>query len=170
MDTCFPSKHLIILGSYQIKMAKAYIIDHLQQSYLDEDQLEFIVELCEEYDDLIRARFQSRHSNQKKHIATVQFDEHNEQPITGWYCTCAAGGREVGMCSHITALLWHLGVERATIPASTHPLSASKLLDAIDTSITFSDQDNSSDSDNDNNNFRLSTTATDDTDNEQLDW
>lgn len=161
---------MILSGSYQIKMAKAYITDHFQQSYLDEDQLEFIVELCEGHDDLIRARFQSRHSNQKKHIATVQFDEHNEQSITGWYCTCAAGGREVGMCSHITALLWHLGVERGTIPASTHPLSASKLLTAIDTSMTFSDQENSSDSDHDNDNFRIFNTTTTDTNNADVDW
>ncbi len=62
-----------------------------------------------------------------------------------------AGGREVGMCSHVTALLWHLGVERAMVPTLAHPLSASKLLTAIDDTMKFSDQD--SDSDNDNDNF-----------------
>ena len=128
-------------------MAKSYIVDHFQQSYINEEQLEFVVELCEGDDDLIRARFQSRHSNHKKHIAPVQFDEQKEQPIIGWYCTCSSGSREVGMCSHITALLWHLGVERAVVSTSTHPLSASKLLTAIDDSMKFSDIEYDSDND-----------------------
>ncbi|CAF4022788.1 unnamed protein product, partial [Rotaria sp. Silwood1] len=133
-------------------MAKSYIIDHLQQSDINNEQLEFIVELCEDHDDLVRARFQSRHSNHKKHIATVQFNEKKKQPIIAWYCTCSAGGREVGMCSHITALLWHLGVERAMVPASIHPLSGTKLLTAIDDSMKFSDDEYNSD--NDGNDYR----------------
>ncbi|CAF3402586.1 unnamed protein product [Rotaria sp. Silwood2] len=128
-------------------MAKSYIVDHLQQSDTNNEQLEFIVELCEEHDDLVRAKFQSRHSNHKKHIATVQFNEKKEQPITVWHCTCFAGGREVGMCSNITVLLWHLGAERAMIDTSIHPLSASKLLTAIDDSMKFSDDEYNSDND-----------------------
>ncbi|CAF4647071.1 unnamed protein product, partial [Rotaria magnacalcarata] len=51
------------------------------------------------------------------------------------------------MCSHITALLWHIGVERAMVPTSTHPLSASKSLTAIDDSMKFSDDEYNSDND-----------------------
>jgi hypothetical protein len=149
-------------------MAKSYIADHLQQSYIDEEQVEFIVELCQQRDDLVRAHFQSRHSNRKKHIATVQFNDQNEKPITGWYCTCIAGGREVGMCSHITALLWHMGVERGTVPTSAHPLSTSKLLAAIDDSMQFSENENDSDEDNDN--FRAFTITRNNTNDEELDW
>ena len=128
-------------------MAKSYIVDHLQQSEVDNEQVKFIVELCEEHGDLIRARFQSRHSNHKTHVATVQFDEQKQQPIIGWYCTCSSGGRELGMCSHIAALLWHLGVARAVLPTSTRLLSAFKLLTAIDDSMKFSDIEDDSDND-----------------------
>ena len=66
-------------------MAKSYIADHIQQSDINNEQLEFIVELREAHDDLVLAKFQSRHSNHKKHMATVQFNEKNKQPITAWY-------------------------------------------------------------------------------------
>ncbi|CAF4636006.1 unnamed protein product, partial [Rotaria magnacalcarata] len=33
-------------------MAKSYIVDHLQQSDINEEQLAFVVELCGEHDDL----------------------------------------------------------------------------------------------------------------------
>ena len=149
-------------------MAKSYIIDHLQQSDINNEHLEFIVELCEGHEDLVRAKFQSRHSNHKKHIATVQFNEENEQPITAWYCTCSVGGRQVGMCSHITALLWHLGVERAMIPTSTHPLSASKLLTAIDDSMQFSNDEYNSD--NDVSDFRGPIRSVNNSADTELDW
>jgi hypothetical protein len=135
-------------GSYQIKMAKSYITEHLHRSTLNHDQLEFVVELCNEHDDLIRVRFQSRHSTQKKYTATVQFDETKLQPIEGWYCTCASGAREVGMCCHVTALLWHMGVEGTMIRTSTHPRSADKLFAAIDNSMHFSDDETDSDDEN----------------------
>ncbi|CAF3199013.1 unnamed protein product [Rotaria sp. Silwood2] len=149
-------------------MAKSYIVDHLQQSDINQEQLEFVVELCGEHDDLVRARFQSRHSNRKKYIATVRFNGENEQPITGWFCTCSVGGREVGMCSHITALLWHIGVERAMVPTSTHPLSASKLLTAIDDSMKFSDDEYNSD--NDINDLRGTIGTANVTNDTELDW
>ena len=52
------------------------------------------------------------------------------------------------MCSHVIALLWHLGVERAVIKTSAHPLSTVKLLNAIGDSIKFSDDETDSDSGN----------------------
>ena len=78
----------------------------------------------------------------------MRFNEKNEQPLTGWLCTCSIGGREVGTCSHITALLKRMGVERAMISASTHPLSTSKLLTTIDNSMAFSDDDEYNSDDN----------------------
>ena len=29
-----------------------------------------------------------------------------------WYCTCKAGARILGMCAHITSVIWFLGVGR----------------------------------------------------------
>jgi hypothetical protein len=52
------------------------------------------------------------------------------------------------MCSHVTALLWHLGVNRAVILIDNHPLSASRLINAIDDSMNFSEDDSNSDEDN----------------------
>ncbi|CAF2004019.1 unnamed protein product [Rotaria magnacalcarata] len=152
----------LTFGSYQIRMAKSYIIEHIRQSQKHEE-MEFIVERSDEHDHLVRARFQSRHSNNKNHIATVQFKHNTQQPIDAWYCTCFAGAREVGMCSHITALVWHLGVNRAVIPAYNHPLSASQLLDAIDDSMHFTEDDSNSDADN------VSSLNESDTDNDEDD-
>ena len=129
-------------------MAKSYITEHLRPSHINDEELEFVVELCREYPDLIRGKFQSRHSNQKTHTATIQFVDHQQQPIQGWYCTCSSGGREVGMCSHVTALLWHLGVEGATIRLSSHPLSVARLLVAVDNSMQFTDSETDPDEDN----------------------
>ncbi|CAF4238830.1 unnamed protein product, partial [Rotaria magnacalcarata] len=82
---------------------------------------------------------QRSHSKEKKHVATIQFDEDKLQPIEACYCTCASGAREVGMRSHTTALLWHLGVENAVTQTSDHPLSATRLLTTIDDSMIFTD-------------------------------
>jgi hypothetical protein len=101
----------LFTGGYQIKQATSYIKEHLTPSILNNDELEFVVELCSKYDDLIRARFNSRHSNNKTYITIVQHNSQNiEYPITGWFCTCMTGCRDVGCCAHVTALLWHLGV------------------------------------------------------------
>ena len=63
---------------------KGYIEEHLKPSPLDEDQLDFIVELCANHPDLVRARFASRHSSGKNYIATVEFDaDSDEKPMTG---------------------------------------------------------------------------------------
>jgi hypothetical protein len=51
---------------------------------------------------------------------------------------------KVGMCSHATALLWHLDVETAVVSTSVHPLAAVKLSDAVDDSMKFSDGENDS--------------------------
>ena len=52
------------------------------------------------------------------------------------------------MYSHVIALLWHLGVERAVIKTSVHPLSTVKLLNAMGDSIKFSDDQTDSDTGN----------------------
>jgi hypothetical protein len=151
-------------------MAKSYILEHLRQSDINEEQMEFTVELCKEHEDLIRARFQSRHSKHKRHIATIQFNEEDEQPIEGWYCTSASGAREVGMCSHVTALLWDLGVEWAALSTSVHPLAVIKLLEVVDDSMKFSDDENESDAENQLSIALATTTNENDAGDEDSDW
>ena len=80
-------------------------MDHIRLSLTDKEGMEFMVKLCHEYDDLVRARSLSRHSKNKNHTTTTQFDRQKQQPIEAWYSTCSAGARKVGVCSHVTALL-----------------------------------------------------------------
>jgi len=35
-----------------------------------------------------------------------------QNPIMNWYCTCKTGTRILGMCAHITSVIWFLGVGR----------------------------------------------------------
>ena len=52
------------------------------------------------------------------------------------------------MCSHVTASIWRLGVERAVDTTSVHPRAAVKLLDAVNDSMKFFDDDINLDTDN----------------------
>ena len=92
-------------GIYQIRMAKHHIQEHLTTSVLNEDELEFIVELRPTQTDFVRVRFNCRHSNRKTHIATVQFDEENVNPICGYYCICISGARDLDCCVHVAVVL-----------------------------------------------------------------
>ena len=143
-------------------MAKSYIMDHIRSSLTDEEGMEFKVEPCHEYGDLVRARFPSRHSKNKNHTITIQFDRQKQQPIEAWYCTSSAGACEVGTCSHVTALLWHLGVNRAVIPADNHSPSASRLINAIDDSIQFNEDESQSDDDTSTSLIESDTNISDD--------
>ena len=138
----------LCIGDYQIRQAKGYIQEHLQPSMLYEDEMEFIVELCPTQQDLIRAWFASRHSSYKNYIATVHFNnDDDEYPIKGWYCTCSAGARVIGCCAHITALIWHLSVSRAEITNSQHRLSASRYIQFVQDCIQHYHSDESDDTD-----------------------
>ncbi|CAF2046275.1 unnamed protein product [Rotaria magnacalcarata] len=157
----------ITFGSYQIHRAKSYIQEHLKTSYYNPDELTFEVESPEDFDGLVRARFQSAHSNSKSYISTIQFDTNNtNEPIQGWCCTCTVGLRVVGCCSHICALLWHLGVNRGIITNATNPLLVSNFMNLIEDSMAFSDIDNDSDDDN-NIKYSLTDNFTGTSDDEQ---
>ena len=109
-----------------------YIKEHLKPSPLDEDQLDFIVELCANHPDLVRARLASRHSSSKNYIATVPFDEDSdEDPMTGWFCTCACGSRVFGCCAHTTALIWQLGISCGEVETISNPLSSRPFFEFI---------------------------------------
>jgi hypothetical protein len=123
---------MYLIGSYQIHQAKSYITEHLTPSLIYPDDFEFIVELCRQHNDLIRVRFSSRHSSYKNRIATVQYDNDEEEPIQGWYCTCPNGSRVIGCCSHVAAVLWYLGVCRANFDTTSDQFSTQNLFNSID--------------------------------------
>ena len=137
---------IFVEGVFQVKMPKSYIQEHLKPSELNEKKLTFEVQADIRYPDLIRIQFQSRHSNMKTYYTTVRFDS-EEQTIKAWYCTYSTGFRRLGCCTHICALLWHSGVNRAQIPQS-HPLSVSHLLDFVEVSDIYSKFDEPDDDDN----------------------
>lgn len=51
---------------------------------------------------------------QKVQLASSQLDDTPPafKKILGWYCTCLAGSRTVGMCSHAASIIWYLGFGR----------------------------------------------------------
>ncbi|CAF1543483.1 unnamed protein product [Adineta ricciae] len=158
------NRWVIESGAYQVRMARSYVQDHLTPSVFNDEELEFVVEMCSTIDDLVRVRFRSRHSNNKNYIATIQFDSMNEEPITGYYCTCISGAREIGCCAHVCAVLWHLGVQRGQVLSNTHPLSAINLLNSINDSIQYSESDEDTDDDDENEIDRENTSIDSETD------
>ena len=140
---------------YQIQQEKAYIKEYLKLSPLDEDQLDFIVELCANHPDLVRSRFASRHSSTKNCIATVEFNEDSdEDPLIGWFCTCACGSRVFGCCAHATALIWQLDVCRGEVETISNPLPSGRFFqfiqDLADLYLPEDDDDDQSTEDEEN--------------------
>ncbi|CAG2229897.1 unnamed protein product [Mytilus edulis] len=76
----------LTLGVYQIKLAKSYVAEHVTET----------VTL-------------SRHVSSKAHLLWIQYDE---VTVLGWFCKCRAGARVVGMCAHVSAVIWYLGYAR----------------------------------------------------------
>ena len=70
------------------------------------DELTFFVEMPEGIDDLVRVIFQSRRSNTKSYVSTLQFHITNTtESVQDWCYTCTVGLRVVGCYSHLCALL-----------------------------------------------------------------
>ncbi|XP_052090260.1 uncharacterized protein LOC127726916 [Mytilus californianus] len=91
----------ITLGVYQLKLAKSYTEEHLEN---DE-----YYEVMQQGHQLIRVRMASRHTSSKSHNLWITYDD---CCIKAWYCTCKAGARIVGTCSHISSVIWFLSFYR----------------------------------------------------------
>ena len=96
---------LIVIGGYEIRMAKSYVNEHITSSSLFPDRKEFIVQVRKDVNDLVRIRFQSSHSNSAFYYTYTEYKEQDEQPIQWWYCNCPIGERVIGCCSHVAAAL-----------------------------------------------------------------
>jgi hypothetical protein len=99
----------ITCGNYQIKQAKHYADEHLEENG------GFTYFVHKSAPDLIRLRLQSRHKNAKQYYVWVQYDPKtpiNSGSITGWHCQCKAGARTVGCCAHVATAIWYLGYAR----------------------------------------------------------
>lgn len=107
---------LITLGSYQLKQATSYLVEH----FSDDSPRKFEV-IPDQIDGkrILRGKMNSKHCNSKIYLIYIA---HTDTDVTGWYCTCHFGARTVGCCSHIAALLMYFGGGRR-IPRNVNRLN-----------------------------------------------
>ncbi|CAF4500569.1 unnamed protein product [Rotaria sp. Silwood2] len=95
---------LITVGIFQLKQARAYSEEHCSATDLN-NQADFPLQICNTDGQLIRIRFQSRHSNAKLYYTYIQF---STEEILNSCCDYPIGDRQVGVCSHRAAAIWFL--------------------------------------------------------------
>ncbi|CAF4651087.1 unnamed protein product [Rotaria sp. Silwood2] len=131
----------LTLGTFQLKQAKRYAIEHLSNDG------SFDIKVAKQRDDLVRAQIQSRHKNSILYDVWIQYDQ---KEILGWYCRCPNGCRVVGCCSHIASVIWYLSFARYHPEALRE--SASSYLNSLTDAQNYSDisDDDGNESDDDN--------------------
>lgn len=92
----------LTIGVYQMKTAKSYAAEHLT----DEGLFEILV--SDDIPNIVSAKIQSRHTSSKKYSLWIKYGI----TILSWYCTCKNGARVVGMCGHISCIIWYLAFAR----------------------------------------------------------
>ncbi|XP_062577231.1 uncharacterized protein LOC134239089 [Saccostrea cucullata] len=122
-------------GTYQLKLSRSYIQEHIEGGC--------DIFFHKENDRLLKVKIQSRHTSSKQYLVWIEYSDYS---VEAWYCTCRAGARVVGMCSHIAAIIWYLAKgrhEQRTYGVrdwSEHVLDAADIPPALDES----DSDDSS--------------------------
>lgn len=126
-------------GSYQVKMARYYVAEHMKEDGLFEfyvskevpasefDYEKVGIEVPNKSLKLYKASMHSRHSNATKYLLFVLINTEKEgiHAIEEHYCQCPVGKRTVGCCSHLAALIWYLSFacydeeNRVKIPAKS---------------------------------------------------
>lgn len=96
---------ILFFGVYQIKQARPYVEEHL------DDDGSYFIELEESDENILRCTIQSRHSNATRYKVWIQYSLIGD-PIRAWYCTCSSGARTVGCCGHIASIIWYLSYAR----------------------------------------------------------
>ncbi|OXA39274.1 Calcium-binding mitochondrial carrier protein Aralar1 [Folsomia candida] len=86
----------------------------VKQIYLDATGMEFNIQLNDEVPGILRAKLDSRFKSAKTHQLWIEYNStlQNHHAITGYYCDCWAGARTVGMCAHVTCVIWFVGYKR----------------------------------------------------------
>ena len=87
----------LTLGVYQLRLSPSYIQEHLDGNC----DINFFAE--DPY--LLCVKMQSRHVSSRAYMLWIKY---TDDSIESWYCLCRAGSRVVGMCSHISAIIWYL--------------------------------------------------------------
>lgn len=112
----------LTIGTYQVHLSPSYIQDStLRVPIGDEDEeVDQLFEIDQRTDEpgFTRLRISSRYRNATQYNVWIAFneeynqDQHEDEPILGYYCTCRSGARTLGTCAHITAIIWYLGYAR----------------------------------------------------------
>ena len=134
-DLCF-----IFLSTYKIKLAPAYVEEHLNQ------EGDYIIELNDNSSNILRCTIQSRHSNSAKYKCWIQYSLSGD-PINSWYCTCRSGAITIGACSHIVSIVWYLSYARHN--NFTSSMGRRRIQQAI-SERTITEQDTLAESDQEN--------------------
>ena len=93
----------LTLGVYQLKMAKLYTQEHVDEH----GAYEIFINNDDPF--LLCAKLNSRHISTKEYKLFIEYELSS---VKSWYCTCRAGARVVGMCSHCAAVVWFLAYAR----------------------------------------------------------
>lgn len=111
----------LTFGPYQIQQAQLYLRSHLDRNnenlsiftFTEEVMKSHFSQVLQIHPDatLIMSEIASRFVSSKSHRAYVPFtsQEMGSKNILGYCCVCKSGLRTVGMCSHVTAILFYLG-------------------------------------------------------------
>ncbi|CAH2092630.1 unnamed protein product [Euphydryas editha] len=93
----------LTMGIYQLKQAKSYTKEHIDNQGL------YKIFLHKESSDILRIKIQSRHTASKIYSLWIQY---NSTTVLNWYCQCKVGARVVGCCAHIASVIWYLTYDR----------------------------------------------------------
>ncbi|XP_052693754.1 uncharacterized protein LOC128172028 [Crassostrea angulata] len=93
----------LTLGVYQVKLARSYTQEHCSH----DGSYDILVN--SDVPMILSAKIQSRHISAKSYKLWIKY---SCSIVEGWYCTCKNGSRVVGMCAHITSVIWYLSYMR----------------------------------------------------------
>ena len=134
--------HFQFTGVYQLKQVKSYTIEHPSADG------KYTVKIVKSRADLFRPKIQSRHNNSVSYEVWIRYFG---SKILGWNCTCPAGARVVGCCSHCASIMWYLSFAHHPGQLKQEPSSfLNSLTDAADYFDISDESDIETDSDDDN--------------------
>lgn len=111
---------MFALGSYQVKLAKSYCGEHIQNGlymievFGEDARGDMQLYNMPQNSWLLRGRIQSRHVRSRTYYCYILIhrDQIGMNAICQYYCTCLTGRRTVGSCAHITSIIWYIGYAR----------------------------------------------------------
>lgn len=96
----------ITLGNYQLKQAKSYLSEHMNEGSIKIR----VNKSCLNFDKskILFLIIRSKHSKATKYRVYCKYNPNIKSPdsIEWWYCTCKTGERTVGCCTHVATIVY----------------------------------------------------------------